>query len=123
MSCLLVGGIVCGVLCTVLGFATHGSLTCEGVFLRFSATFFPWLVSYVLIGKRLGVYRLALARERASLWQVLLAILLAAPLAAVLRGVWLGQAVLPLFVAIMAGVSAAMLVAWRASYVFWIAPR
>lgn len=123
MSIVFIGDVVAIFLFTLLGFASHHSLAGEGIALRFSATFFPWLVSYLLIGKRLDVFDVAAAGERAVIWQAALAMLLASPLAAVLRGFWLNRDVSPVFVAVMAGVSSLVIVLWRAAYVLWIANR
>jgi len=43
---------------------------------------------------------------------------LAGPMVGWLRGVWLGQVILPIFVVVLGGISALAILAWRA--IFWL---
>ena len=123
MSIVLIGDIVSIIIFTALGFASHNTLASEGVVLRYFATFVPWLLVYLFVGHRLDVFDPALAAERATIWQAWLAMFLASPLAAVLRGLLLRRDVPPTFVIVMTAVSGLVIIAWRAIYVFWVAPR
>ncbi|MBX3005809.1 MAG: DUF3054 domain-containing protein [Anaerolineales bacterium] len=58
-----------------------------------------------------------------TLWKLLPAMVLAAPLGAVLRAAWLGGVALPLFTAITAAGLAAVLLVWRAIYLWLFAKR
>lgn len=114
---LLAGDLLTLALVTVAGFATHNSLGTAG--LRLLTTFVPLTLAWLLVGPWLGVYDLTLARQPRALWRPAYAVLLGAPLAGVLRGVWLGTAVLPVFVGVLAGVGALAILAWRAAYLLW----
>jgi hypothetical protein len=120
---VLIGDIISVLLFTLVGFASHGTLGSEGVAMRFGAVFLPWSISYLLIGRRFGVYDPANVAEWNVILQALFAMLLASPLAAVLRGFWLGRDVSPTFVLIMAGVAGITIVAWRGLYVFVVTRR
>ncbi len=114
---LLAGDLLTFAVVTLAGFATHNTLGTAGW--RMLTTFVPLVLAWALVGPWLGVYDPALARHGRALWRPAYAVLLAAPLAAVLRGVWLGTAVLPVFVGVLAGVGALAVLAWRAAYLLW----
>ena len=53
---------------------------------------------------------------RRQLWRPFWAMVLAAPLASWLRGVWLNAPIMPIFVLVLGGFSALGILAWRAVY-------
>jgi hypothetical protein len=110
---LLAGDVLVLGLVTLAGFATHGTL---GAGARMLTTFLPVLAAWFLIGPHLGVFDESLAREARQLWRPFWAMILAAPLAAFLRGAWLGTPILPVFVAVLGGTSALALLVWRGVY-------
>lgn len=112
---LLLGDLVVLALGTVAGFATHDTL--DSGLARMLATFLPLCAGWLLVGPWLGVYDPTLSRTAQGLWRVPYAMLLAAPLAGVLRAAWLGSAALPVFVTVLAGVNGLALLVWRALYV------
>ena len=112
---LLAGDVLTLALVTVLGFASHGTAGSAGA--RMLTTFVPLVVAWLLVAPHLGVFDLSRAREVRQLWRPFWAMVLAGPLAAWMRGVWLNAAILPLFVVILGGTSALSLLAWRALYV------
>lgn len=96
---------------TLFGFASHGELGDAGM--RMLTTFLPLLGGWFAAGPVLGVYQREWALQPAALWRPAWAMILAAPLAAWLRSVWLGTAIVPVFVAVLGGVALAAMLLWR----------
>ena len=105
-------------LVTLAGFATHGELESAG--LRLLSTFVPLCAAWALIAPWLGLYDLEKSGQPAQLWRPLAAMLLAAPLAGILRGFWLNAVVLPIFVLILGASAALGLLIWRVIWI-WLA--
>jgi hypothetical protein len=116
LAILLGGDIVTLGLVTIVGFATHGTLGTAG--LRMFTTFIPAVLAWLLAAPFLGVYDVQRAADYRQLWRPVWAMALAGPLATWLRGVALGNAPIPpVFVAVLSGVSAMALLAWRGIYI------
>lgn len=81
-------------------------------------TFIPLVLGWGLIAPFLGVYDPARATDWRQLWRPFWAMVLAGPMVGWLRGVWLDQVILPIFVVVLGGVSALAILAWR--IVFWL---
>jgi ABC-type xylose transport system permease subunit len=81
-------------------------------------TFIPLIVGWGVIAPFLGVYDLARVADWRQLWRPFWAMVLAGPMVGWLRGVWLGQVILPIFVVVLGGISALAILAWRA--IFWL---
>lgn len=112
---LLAGDVLAIAVVTAAGFATHGTLGTAGT--RMLTTFLPALLAWFLIAPYLGVYRPENTLEWRQLWRPFWAMILAAPLAAWLRGVMLGNAAIqPVFVAVMGLFSALGMLTWRSLY-------
>jgi Protein of unknown function (DUF3054) len=108
---LLVGdALVLGIV-TMAGFASHGTLGTAGQ--RMLTTFIPLLVSWILIAPHLRVFDREQLGDWRQLWRPFWAMVLAAPMAAFLRGAMLGSPILPIFVVVLGGISALALLAWR----------
>ena len=118
---LLVGDIAALALVTVVGFATHGELATAT--LRMLTTFIPLSVAWLLVGPHLGVLTLERATDIRQVWRPFWAMILAAPLAAWLRGLWLNAPILPVFVAVLAGTSAVALLVWRVLFAWYMGRR
>lgn len=97
---------------TLIGFATHGELSGAG--LRLLSTLLPLGTAWGIAASFLGLYQSAQALDWKQLWRVLAAMLLAAPLAGILRGFWLNGVVIPVFVTVLGAASALGLLVWRA---------
>jgi hypothetical protein len=110
---LLVDILVLAVV-TVSGFASHGTAGTAGM--RMLTTFLPLAAAWCLVAPHLGVFDLARVVDAHQLWRPFWAMVLAGPMAAFLRGAWLGAPILPLFVVVLGGVSALSLLAWRIIY-------
>ncbi len=111
---LMIGDIVVLAITTAFGFANHGTLGSAG--LRILATLVPLLTAWFLISPWLGVFDGTRVMDPRQLWRPLLAMILSAPFAAFLRGAWLAQPILPLFVVVIGGFSALAVVSWRGLY-------
>jgi hypothetical protein len=116
ISVLLVGDIATLAIVTLFGFASHGSASSAGG--RMLTTFLPLVAAWLLVAPHLGVFDQERAADPRQLWRPVWAMILASPLAAWLRGVWLGTDIQPVFVVVLGGVSCLALLAWRA--LFWI---
>ncbi len=113
---LTLGDLLVLLLVTWIGFASHGEAQAFG---RMPSTFIPLVVAWAASAVPFGLYRLSALRRWQSLGKVLWAALLAAPLAAWLRAIWLGTAVLPVFVAVLGAFTALFLLVWRAAFWFF----
>jgi hypothetical protein len=109
---LIVGDVVTYILITLIGFSTHGTLAQESL-PRMLATFIPFTAGWFLVAPWLGVFDRAIVNHRTYLARVSLATMLAAPIGAFLRGVWLGSPILPIFVLVMSAVMLGLMIAWR----------
>jgi hypothetical protein len=135
LSILVTGDVVTLALVTLIGFASHGTLDTAGG--RMLTTFIPLTAAWFLVAPHLGAFDLRRAVDARQLWRPFWAMLIAAPLAAWLRGVALwfagsgllsgdmlkpanvGAPIIPIFVAILGGSSALAVLAWRS--LFWLA--
>jgi hypothetical protein len=113
---LICGDVVVFALVTIFGFSSHHTLgTAAG---RMLATFIPLVVGWALIAPFLGVYDLQRVVDWRQLWRPFWAMVLAGPMVGWLRGVWLGQVILPIFIVVLGGISALAIFTWRA--LFWL---
>ncbi|OGO27659.1 MAG: hypothetical protein A2W33_06350 [Chloroflexi bacterium RBG_16_52_11] len=111
---LLIGDILTLALVTVFGFATHDELGTAGG--RMLTTFIPLVLAWGLVAPSLGVYDLQKAAQARQLWRPFWAGVIMAPMAGWIRGVWLDQLILPVFVFVLGGVSSLAILTWRAVY-------
>lgn len=112
ISILILGDLLAIALVTLIGFATHGEA--ELSFLpRMAALFFPLSISWFLLAPSLRLFQSETISNPKQLWRPALAMIFAAPLAAVLRGFILSAPIIPIFAAVLAGTSALGMVIWR----------
>jgi len=112
---LLIVDLITLALVTVFGFLSHGTLGKAGM--RLLSTFIPLVLAWLLIAPHFHLYDVAIIKDIRQLWRPLWAMILAATLAAWLRGVWLASPILPDFVLILGGLSAIGLLIWRGLFV------
>jgi hypothetical protein len=112
---LVLGDVIALGIITVIGFATHGE-TDLSFLPRMLTTFIPLLVSWFLIAPWLGLFNVQITSAPKQLWRPLLAMLLAAPMTAVLRAAMLKTVALPLFALILGGSAALGMLIWRGLY-------
>ena len=115
---LIAGDIIALVIITIVGFATHGE---TDIFFvpRMLTTFIPFIISWFLIAPWLGLFDSQITSTAKPLWRPLLAMLLASPMAAILRAAMLNAIALPLFTIILGGSAALGMLVWRWLYLLW----
>jgi asparagine N-glycosylation enzyme membrane subunit Stt3 len=111
---LLLGDILVLAVVTAVGFASHGTLDSAGT--RMLTTFLPVLAAWFMTAPLLGVYDPQRAADWRQLWRPFWAMVLAGPMAALLRGFWLNSPILPVFVVVLGGISAMSILGWRLIY-------
>lgn len=108
----LIGDVVVYLLATVLGFISHAGES-EPSLNRMAATFVPFLIAWIIVAPWLGAYDPGKFKDLKFLWRPVLACLYAAPIGAFGRSLWLGSPAFPMFVLVMAGVTAGLMLLWR----------
>lgn len=115
---ILYAGDILGIaIITLIGFATHGE-TDQSFLPRMGALFFPLMIAWFLISPWLGLFQLEITLSPKQLWRPALAVMFAAPLAAVLRGLILNTSIIPIFVVVLTATSAFGMFVWRGIYFF-----
>lgn len=108
---LIIGDIISLGIVTYIGFASHGTAGTAGS--RMLTTFIPLVAAWFLISPHLKVYEPQVGSDWRQLWRPFWSMILAAPMAAWIRGMMLDAPILPLFVMILGGVSAIGILIWR----------
>jgi len=116
LTLLIIGDVITLILVTVFGFSTHGELSTAGT--RIFATLIPLLLAWFLAAPAIGAYNINWAVDLRQLWRPFWAMVLAGPLAAWMRGMWLGAPIIPIFVLVLGGISALAILTWR--IIFWL---
>jgi flagellar biosynthesis protein FliQ len=116
---LIAGDIIALAIITVIGFASHNETDISFV-PRMFTTFIPLVVSWFLIAPWLGLFDAQFTSELKTLWRPPLAMLLAAPMTAILRATMLNTVALPLFTLILGGSAALGMLVWRGIAFFLI---
>jgi len=111
----MLGDIFAMLAITLIGFATHGELKMSFI-TRMSALFFPLIIAWFLLSPWLGLFQTEIISNPRQLWRPALAMLLAVPLAAVLRGLILNAPIIPIFVVVLITTSALGMLVWRGIY-------
>lgn len=113
---LIIGDIITFAFVTVIGFASHGTAGTAGS--RMLTTFIPLVVAWFLFAPFFHIYDKEVFLDGRQLWRPLWAMILASPMAAWLRGLFLNSPILPVFVIIIGGVSTLAILLWRG--IFWL---
>ena len=113
----MLGDILAMLAITLIGFATHGELNTSFITLM-SSLFFPLIIAWFLLSPWFGLFQTEIVSNPQQLWRSALAMLFAAPLAAVLRGLILNAPIIPIFVVVLTVTSAFGMFAWRGIYFF-----
>jgi len=112
---LIIGDIITLGIVTYIGFASHGTAGTAGS--RMLTTFIPLVAAWFLIAPHLKVYEPRVGSNWQQLWRPFWSMVLAAPMAAWIRGMMLDAPILPLFVIILGGVSAIGILIWRGLFI------
>ncbi|HEX5836517.1 MAG TPA: DUF3054 domain-containing protein [Anaerolineales bacterium] len=114
---LILGDILAIALLTIIGFATHGE-TDLSYLPRMAVLFFPLLLAWFALAPSMRLFDGQITSDPKQLWRPILAMTFAASLAAILRGLLLNAAILPIFGLVLAVTSAFGMLVWRAIYLF-----
>lgn len=117
-SNLIIGDTIVLAIITIIGFVSHGETDLSSL-PRMFTTFIPLVISWFLIAPWLGLFDTQITSEPKQLWRPFLAMLLAAPMTAILRATMLNTVALPLFTLILGGSAALGLLVWRGLYSLW----
>jgi hypothetical protein len=118
---LILGDIIVSGVITLTGFATHGELSLASL-PRMLTTFLPLLAGWFLMGPWLGLFGLQ-NTSYSMFWRVPLAMLLAAPLASILRAALLDESAIPLFTLVLGGSAAIGMLIWRGLWLWMNRPQ
>jgi hypothetical protein len=110
---LILGDLLCILLVTLTGFATHGEIS---AFPRMFSTFIPLCIGWGLAAATLGLYRSWPSLGMRQWWRPAAAAFLGVPLAVWLRGAWLNEAIPPIFVLVMVATVAGLMTVWRGAW-------
>lgn len=110
---LLAGDAAVLAMVTLVGFARHAEMDAGA---RMLATFLPLLAAWLVTAPWFDQYQVNKTLMPINLVKTGLAAALAAPLAVVLRGLWLNAPIIPIFAVVMAAFSALGLILWRAAW-------
>jgi hypothetical protein len=114
---LVLGDILAIAVVTFIGFASHGES--GAAFLpRMAAALFPLIISWFILAPALGLFQEPIALDLKQLWRPVLAMIFAAPFAAVLRGLILNAPIIPIFAVVLSATSAFGMLVWRGIYLF-----
>lgn len=112
---MILGDVLAIAIVTLIGFATHGEADLS--FLpRMLAAFVPLTITWFLLSPWFGLFQQEITQSSKQLWRPVLAMLLAAPFAAVLRGLLLNAPIIPIFAVVLASTSAFGMLVWRGIY-------
>ncbi|HWR67022.1 MAG TPA: DUF3054 domain-containing protein [Bellilinea sp.] len=101
---------------TWVGFMSHNRGLADG---RWLTTFIPLVFSWFIAAPWLGLFQEGVADRLLEFWRPMIAALLAAPLAVLLRALWLQQTVIPVFGLVMIAMTAASMTVWRLAWAGW----
>jgi hypothetical protein len=111
---LAIGDLIALVIFAIIGRASHEELSTQAPLLAVLNTAAPFMLSWLLVGMVLGMYRgKALYPLTRVIWRTLLAGIVAAPLGVVFRALWLGTQVVWVFMAVATVFSTLALLVWR----------
>ena len=112
---LVFGDILALLITTLVGFITHreGNLSFAA---RFAAIYFPLSTAWLILAPWFGLFQPEITSSPKQLWRPVFAMLFAAPLAVVLRGLILNAPIIPIFAVALSATSAFGILVWRGIY-------
>lgn len=113
---LLVGDLITLLIVTLLGFSTHNA---NVSLFRFAANYLPLVIAWLVVAPWFGAYSLETANTPKRIPQIILAVLVCAPLAAVLRGIVLNSVVQTIFVIVLALTNGLGIGIWRGLWILF----
>lgn len=120
-SILIIGDGITLLITTLIGFATHASSLADG---RWLTSFLPLVVSWGIAAPWLGVFKKEIyGSAREIIWRAIMAMVLAGPLAALLRALMLGSVVIPVFALVLAATCALAIIIWRILFIWGLSRK
>lgn len=114
---VLVGDVVLLAILTVWGFASHNEINAVG---RMFTTFIPLLVAWLWTAPWFGLFDEVVIRSPQRVWwRAAWAWTLTGALGTLLRAIWLGSTVLPVFALVLTGLHMVAYTLWRAGYAWF----
>jgi len=112
---LIPGDILALAVTTLIGFVTHRE-TDMSFLPRLLAAFVPLTIAWFILAPWFGLFQPEITSNPKQLWRAALAMLFAAPLAGVFRGLILQADIVPIFIIVFGATSAFGIVIWRGVY-------
>jgi hypothetical protein len=116
IAVLAIGDTLICLAVTWIGFASHDEGLAGG---RWLITFLPLTLSWFLTAPWVGLFTTGKADRFQGFWRPAVGALFAAPLAVLLRALWLQSVVIPIFGLVMIAVTAAGMTLWRLAWIAW----
>jgi len=114
-SSIVFGDVLALFITTLLGFITHGEGNLSFLS-RFLVAFVPITITWFLLAPWFELFQPEIISNPRQLWRPVLAMIFAAPLAVVFRGLILNAAILPIFAIVFGATCAFGVVIWRGLY-------
>jgi hypothetical protein len=111
-SILVFGDILALVTVTIIGFITHGEGGLEYL-PRMAAAFVPLAIAWLALAPWFKLFDLEAAFHIKTFGRIALAVVFAAPLALIFRGLFLNAPIIPIFAVVFTLTSAFGLILWR----------
>ena len=115
-SNLIIGDVLAILVTILIGFATHKE-TGVAFFPRMAVLFFPLIITWFMLAPFLGLFQPEITSNPKQLWRPILAMIFAAPLAVVIRGLILNAPIIPIFAVVLSATSAFGMLIWRGIFV------
>lgn len=112
---LILGDIIALTIATIVGFVTHGEGGLEYL-PRMAAALVPLVAAWLILAPWFKLFDPQISFNLNRLGRILLAVVFAAPLALVFRGLLLHAPIIPIFAVVFTLTSAFGLILWRAIY-------
>lgn len=114
---IILGDLLAILVLTLVGFASHAELTSAGW--RLLTTFLPVSAAWFFSAYFLGALDSRNVTLPSQLWRAGLAMFFAAPLAVILRGLWLNRPILPIFAVVLTASAILCILVWRSILCFF----
>ena len=112
---LITGDFAALLIVTMIGFASHAQDLDE---LRWLTTFLPLCISWLILAPWFGSFQGSVHKVPFATWRPALAMLIATPLAALFRSIWLQTNIIPSFVIVLGITSSLGVSVWRLLWAF-----
>ena len=112
---LVAGDVFALAIVTVIGFVTHNEADLSYL-PRMAIVFLPLVIAWFMLAPWLGLFQQEITSSLKQLWRPAFAMLFAASLAVVIRGLILNAPIIPIFAVVLSATSALGMLIWRGVY-------